>query len=69
METDRLGGTALSFDSTCAVQRYVSPAGESPAPANALLQPGSYPSGGGGNEAAEAWEKGGAKGSLQIGRP
>lgn len=53
----------------CAVKRYPSPAGASPVPARTSLQPGSYPSGGGGNEAVEAWEKGGAKGSLQIDRP
>ena len=31
--------------------------------------PGSYPSGGGGNEAVGAWETVAVKGRLQVGRP
>jgi len=33
------------------------------------FQPGSYPSGHGGNEVAEAWGKETALGRLQVGRP
>jgi len=33
------------------------------------FQPGSYPSGHGGNEGAEAWGKETALGRLQVGRP
>jgi len=38
-------------------------------PRQGSSRPGSYPSGGGGNEAVGAWERVAAKGRLQVGRP
>jgi hypothetical protein len=53
---------------TCALKGAGSQQVQVP-PRQGSSRPGSYPSGGGGNEAVGAWETVAAKGRLQVGRP